>query len=637
MRKKLSLEEKIQQELKEVEASNARIKKIIEKKNQMKSQTNTNLEEFDLKNEELYLGRECNEAERELGLSIETFTDASLKIDAIKLLSEKLTIDSESQQIKQQFIQNNKALIPNSISNRPSSRIKSTRQPININSSKVNVWNNFLLIKDFYMVTKKKLSDLVLDTLSNSGQQSIQPTKSNLSKLQKDIILLLQEDIYNALNITQIDIEILKIYQDTDESIGMTPQFVINEVQALASFQKQTERYTQSLMAECAFLSFMIDPEEFEKTRSQFVSACDLAYLKYKAEYEASLNSIIEKLYRYTNHKKSYTLSNSKRFLQNIIYLYAYTDFVSKGNSFNNQLSIQLKKRFQFHDKDLVEAYVNWVTSISKFPSQRKTLIKAYEDELIELKEVTIKLIEDSYCNYKENLIRTFEDKESEIRRKEMNELREKNLESYSLKLEQVKSQLDKEAKEKEAQEEKERIKKEIYLNQIKHQSNNFKEQKLTGRKMRDEEYEQEIRAKEEQIQREIKEKLPIIKMRQEEANKAFICNLKSKERNEQDAIDIKQRLENIVMNLKIRPDVKSDPQRLVQETESLRIKIKNKENNISDINERASVFKDPNSYTTKEMLGDYRFRVQTYMAERGLNPSVSAAANELINKLFKK
>ncbi len=180
----------------------------------------------------------------------------------------------------------------------------------------------------------------------------------------------------------------------------------------------------------------------------------------------------------------------------------------------------------------------------------------------------------------------------------------------------------------------KELIRKE-YLLEIKNQVNNNTarlkiEQKLLDNKIISEELE-----KDKLIKKELEEKLPIIQSRQIEANMKYIDNMKYKEKQLLEKLESKRKLEEITLNLKSRPIVHADPNRLLLETEALNIRRNKIQNNEMDNDDKGHAFRNINGFSNSDIMKDYRFKLQTYMNENGVNPSSSKAANDYLNSLI--
>jgi len=196
----------------------------------------------------------------------------------------------------------------------------------------------------------------------------------------------------------------------------------------------------------------------------------------------------------------------------------------------------------------------------------------------------------------------------------EMKIIHEKNKEIYVLKQKILdEKHLSESTQLKQELERKEKRLKEYY-DEIRSQAEKYKFEKYEKNKKERIELEKEIELKKLKTKEEIKTKLPIIIQRQAVAQGAFIEQYKAKEiklqKKEEDII----RLNNIVENLKVRPKVDIDPQRVKRLTENLQKRFTTKR----DEADKIILFKN-NGFTVDKLMSDLRYKISTVLGEAGL------------------
>lgn len=196
----------------------------------------------------------------------------------------------------------------------------------------------------------------------------------------------------------------------------------------------------------------------------------------------------------------------------------------------------------------------------------------------------------------------------------EMRIIHEKNREIYELR-----QKISEEKKQKEnlvlkAELEKKEKKLKEYYDEIKSQTEKFRSEKYEKDKKERMELEREIELKNKKAKEEIQTKLPIIKVRQAKAENVFKDLYKAKEiklqKKEEDLI----RLNSIVENLKVRPKVEIDPQRVKKLTENLEKRFSTKR----DETDRVVLFKN-NGFTVDKLMSDLRYKISSVLGEAGL------------------
>jgi hypothetical protein len=202
-----------------------------------------------------------------------------------------------------------------------------------------------------------------------------------------------------------------------------------------------------------------------------------------------------------------------------------------------------------------------------------------------------------------------------------------KNKEIYELK-----QKLTTEKKESEAilmkaeLEEKERKLKE-YHNEIKKQSELYKTEKINKANVEKAKRENEEREKKIVLKHEIKNKLPIVIKRQRSANDQFVELYKQKELMKEEKERQKAKLNSIAENLKVRPKVDIDPERVKQVTEAMRIRYETK----LDTADKVVLFQN-NGFTVENLMKDLRYKVSHALSEAGL--LYKDYSNNLLNQL---
>lgn len=192
--------------------------------------------------------------------------------------------------------------------------------------------------------------------------------------------------------------------------------------------------------------------------------------------------------------------------------------------------------------------------------------------------------------------------------------IHEKNKEIFELK-----QRISDENKQKESQvlraelEKKEKNLKEYY-DEIKSQTEKYKSEKYEKDKKERLDLEREIELRNKKMKEEIKTKLPVIKVRQLKAENIFVDQYKAKEIKFQQKEENIIRLNNIVENLKVRPKVDIDPQRVKKLTENLEKRFSTKR----DETDRVILFKN-NGFTVDKLMSDLRYKISSVLGEAGL------------------
>jgi hypothetical protein len=172
----------------------------------------------------------------------------------------------------------------------------------------------------------------------------------------------------------------------------------------------------------------------------------------------------------------------------------------------------------------------------------------------------------------------------------------------------------------------KEAVLKEYYTD-IKKQSEIYKNKKDVDSLIIKKKEQEIAREKERKIQEEVRLKLPIIQERQHIAQGQFIKQYKTKEIKQIEKEKNIERINNIVQNLKVRPKVEIDPERVKRITESLKAKYETE----MDTADKVVLFKNP-GFTVDRLMTDLRYKVSTALNEAGL--SGKQYSNDLLNNI---
>lgn len=198
--------------------------------------------------------------------------------------------------------------------------------------------------------------------------------------------------------------------------------------------------------------------------------------------------------------------------------------------------------------------------------------------------------------------------------KQEMKILHEKNMEIYELKQKIKDEKQQKEAQRLQIELNKKEKKLKEYYEGIKIKSERFKDEKNEKEKTERDLIEKELQQKLKKTKEEVKLKLPIITQRQNKAEDIFIMQCRAKEikanKKEEDQIRINQ----IIENLKIRPKVDIDPERVKQLTENLTKRFNTKR----DETDKVVLFEN-HGFTVDKLMGDLRYKVSTVLGEAGL------------------
>ena len=198
--------------------------------------------------------------------------------------------------------------------------------------------------------------------------------------------------------------------------------------------------------------------------------------------------------------------------------------------------------------------------------------------------------------------------------KKENKIVHEKNLEIYNLKqniLEEKKFQENLQLK---SELEKKEKKLKEYYDEIKSNSENFKKEKTEKDKREKILLENEIFLKNKKNKEELKKKLPLITQRQNQAENTFIDLYKQKELKTQRKEEDKIRLNNIIENLKVRPNIEIDAQRVKKLTENLKQRFTTKR----DEGDKVILFEN-HGFTVDKLMSDLRYKINTVLGEANL------------------
>jgi DNA gyrase/topoisomerase IV subunit A len=203
------------------------------------------------------------------------------------------------------------------------------------------------------------------------------------------------------------------------------------------------------------------------------------------------------------------------------------------------------------------------------------------------------------------------------LKNKEIYEIRKK-LESENQEREKLLLKQELENKEKKFKE---------YYDEIKKLSDTYKTEKvnrINEEKVKKEKEEQEKKIL---VKQEVKTKLPIVLKRQRSANDHFIELYKQKELIREEKERQKTRLNTIIENLKVRPKVEVDPERVKQITEAMKIRYETG----LDTADKVVLFQN-NGFTVDNLMQDLRYKVSTALADAGL--LYKDYSNHLLNQL---
>lgn len=437
--------------------------------------------------------------------------------------------------------------------------------------------------------------------------------------------------------------------------------------------------YEKELGYSYNMLKCIIDENELEQAKLQAINIEKLAIIKYNKLLSEIINNIYNKLNLFISdknafklidyfkineftaiHKNCSKLNKNKRkninnsidllssnslsisHIDNLVYLYSFSDYNNK-NLFNMNINKAIKRdyytEFPFNNqtckKDVFSLYIDFLNSLYELNNKKASLKEKLNTEINEIFIEYVSTLKHFIDNFKNKISKEISVYESDITRIEMDNLN--NMYKIQLEkkkeLEQIKQ--NKMALINDIKLNKIKLEKEQYYNKIKTETNAYKEIKYN---------EKLIKIKEEnQLKQEIydnnlkliKEKLPFIKVRQDKANNLYINNMSKKDEVIKDQLEKQNKLNNIIENLKCRPIVESNPLRILDHTLNVKQKQLQKKENILDNDEKAKIFNNVNGFTSKELFKDYRYKLQTYINEHGIEYN-KAAVNEVFNKLNK-
>jgi len=252
--------------------------------------------------------------------------------------------------------------------------------------------------------------------------------------------------------------------------------------------------------------------------------------------------------------------------------------------------------------------------AIYDFRISKEILFKNYQKEFKEFLNNSVALVEESIDSQILEMNKNIKRKEFAEMKEEMDILNVKNKEIFQIKkikieenlaIEKQKLHLELEKKEKQSIE---------YYNKIKGISQKFKAEKNEKELKEKEELSREFSYKQKQIKEEIKLKLPLILKRQNSAVTQFVKAYKQKEIIKEEKLKRETEINKIVENLKVRPKVEIDPERVKRVTEALKIRMKTK----LDKADKVVLFRN-NGFTIDNLMSDLRYKISSALSEAGL------------------
>lgn len=504
-----------------------------------------------------------------------------------------------------------------------------------------------------------KNNNRIKSSRSHKSTSRIFSTQQNTR--EKSYSCLVLKDYFNVLEISDIYIEILKFIINHNDSIIMynnnikiknlkikvkellienkdnLDKDINNQISLIINQLSKNKFCLKKIIFSFDSLNipqtYLLEENEMNASISNMEKTEDMIYINYCSQIREIINFLEAKYKAFNNNIKHYQLSNAQMMhLQNLIYILIYNNFsyfTKKPNSLNNII----KRNYSLIDKQLLNSFFEFTHCLHEFNAKIKIVKKNYQCELENLKEETIKVFRESISESKKQIINLVEEKERLSQRLEMEKLKDKYTEVFKIKENIKLKEQEKNKIEEERKQILEKQRKDEYLSKIKSEIEHYKEtQKQINEEIK-QEIEKQKMVEKEKVEIMLKENYPIVKKRQEEAEKEFIKNIRVKETlKEQREIDNKK-LENIILGLKVRPNVSSDPERVISFTKNF----ENKTNkDLIDIDDKARVFKNVNGFNDNKLFKDQRYKLQAYLSEAGLNPGTSRFVNEFLNSNIK-
>jgi hypothetical protein len=490
---------------------------------------------------------------------------------------------------------------------------------------------NFIFddISDFSSIKK------VLNEDESNCDDEIFSTKINSKKVktknnsQISIDLLFKIDPFNIVNFTDFN---LILYNELtyNKGFSQTSSISINEkiknfkhnnFDALLSnfLQFDKKNISMSLQIDPVLINksyLALGEEETQKIIINFNRTKDLSYLKYEIDHKNLIKEFCEKL----NQASTYDPHIIPK-VHNINY------FVRNKVILKEKLFNRLQNEFPKISKEKLINLNSIIDYLYSFRNKKKIILENFNKEISDTVNQTELIVEEGIKNEINQIKMKVKEEEFNEMKQEMNNLHLKNKEIFDIK---KKIKEEKLARENEILKQ-EKLKKEkemkVYYGQIKKESEVFKFDKKQKEENIKLQQQKEIQILKNKLKEEVQIKLPFIEKRQKIAETKFVTQLKQKEIIREENAKKQLELNNIIENLKVRPKVEIDPERVKQITESLKIRYETKRDDADKI----ILFDNP-GFTIDKLMSDMRYKISTALSEAGLMQC--AYSNEILNAM---
>ena len=290
-------------------------------------------------------------------------------------------------------------------------------------------------------------------------------------------------------------------------------------------------------------------------------------------------------------------------------------NFLCRSSIISRDKFIQrLQDEFPKIKRDKIITINHIFDAIYDFRISKEILFNNYQKEFKEFLKNSLALVEESIVSQILEINENIKRQEFAQMKEEMDILNAKNKEIFQIKQnikeetlenEKQKLRLELEKKEKQSIE---------YYNKIKGVSQKFRAEKNIKEQREKEDLSREFSHKQKQLKDEIKLKLPLIVKRQNSAVTQFVKAYKQKEIIKEEKQKRESEINKIAENLKVRPKVEIDPERVKRVTEALKIRMETK----FDKADKVVLFRN-HGFTVDNLMSDLRYKISSALCEAGL------------------
>lgn len=648
MRKKKELSDIISKELVDIEKDNERILKICNKVKTSKKAKKENDDFFSY----LEINNCLNQLEFEAEKDLYSFLNEKNLNESLKELNQ---ISYEEKSIKK--CNNDIKLRSNEINKSLKFVFDKKKNTDNIIKDIKFIFENMQFIKKIKeeinyenhdLIDSENLLNKILETQNNSCLiKTFDIKEINL------LINFINEDQYNTLELNSFYTQI----RDTNYYQKDSPNYyhILNDFLKNYELKVFKEINCEKIIRECFYADLFFDDEIIDKYKSELRNIEKITFISYSNEIKDMLKKLFVSMDKISHNEflklKDFIKSNNshniqnhidqnsfiekarskshyiKLYIQNALFILAYNNFNKEAK--NNKLNKIITSLTIGINNKTVEEYISLLNVMYNFKSTYKSIVKKYKNEIENiLTEFKISIQNDSKAMLK-SYKNDYEKEYNEKKNIEIKKNKEINAKIYNEKQKIIKENFENMKKIEEEKINREKQQKQNYLSEIKPLLLQYKKEKEEVKDVLKEIIDNEKAIEEKEIINFLKKNSEKVKLIQEKAEVDFVKNVMSNKIKK----DLKAMDEEILMNkikeLKIRPNVQSDPERLLSLTKNYENKF-NKE--LIDGDFKGNPFNPLYGFENKHLMKDQRYRLQTYLNEYGISTNQNTYANEFLN-----